>query len=129
MTLVKPYGATELLDACSKIVAGQQQRGWRWPWRCNLFASMLMMMHTCVRVSDASSMSGIPDEVRRNFSFDPTLLSGGTHAVEKTEQAYADADEYMKIKDDDEEEDIGSSSLSKELKQMVRIAPMDHAGT
>lgn len=64
-------------------------------------------------------MSSIPDEVRHSFSFDPTLLSGGSQAVEKDEQAYADADEYMKI-NPEEDEDLGSSSLSKELKQMVR---------
>jgi hypothetical protein len=90
MTLVKPYGAEDLLRACQQIVQDKNQlRG------------------------------NVPEEVRKAFNFDPTLLSGGVHAVEKTEQMYAGADEYMRTGDnDDGEDDIGASSLSKELKQM-----------
>ena len=86
---MKPFGAEDLLHACQQIV------------------------------QDKTQLSGdVPEEVRRNFSFEPTLLSGGVHAVEKAEQMYAGADEYMRTGGDDEDDEIGASSLSKELKQM-----------
>lgn len=69
---------------------------------------------------DSSSLASIPDSVRRSFSFDPTLLSGGSSAVEKSEQIVAGAEEYMKVTDGDEHEQE-TSSLSKQLKEMVSI--------
>lgn len=91
LTLVKPYGADQLLDACRRIVSDKAQLG-----------------------------GNIPDAVRKSFSFDPTLLTGGTHAVDKAEQMYAGADEYMRgpASEAEDQEEIGASSLSKELKEM-----------
>ena len=72
-------------------------------------------------MAESDYAKGLPESVRRNFSFDPTLLAGGSQAVEKNEQIYAGADEYMRAHhDSSEEEDIGESSLSQELAQMVR---------
>ncbi len=87
-TLLKPYGAAELLEACRKIV------------------------------SENTSMQSLPSSVRANFSFDPSLLSGGSQAADGTTEMYADADDYMKAGAGGEDEDIGSSSLSQELKQL-----------
>ena len=90
-TLLKPFGAEQLLDACSKIVG--------------------------------SHAVAVPDAVKQGFSFDPTLLQGGSQSVEKNEQIYAGADDYMRAGSggaggDDDDLDLDSSSLSQELAQL-----------
>lgn len=99
-TLLKPYGAEQLLDACRKIVASQTV--------------------------------AVPDAVKQSFSFEPTLLQGGSQSVEKNEQIYAGADDYMRAGasgSGDDDDDLGSSSLSQELAQLgvLKNAKRDRA--
>jgi len=92
-TLMKPFGSDQLEIACRKHIA------------------------------EYPSLRALPESIRRNFSFEPTLLRGGTQAVDRIETAYAGADEYMKGGGDDV---TGVSSLSKQLKEMGVLQKRKH---
>lgn len=68
---------------------------------------------------ESNELQSVSESARRNFSFDPTLLSGGSQASDHNEEIYADADSYMKVpQGGEDEDDLGSSSLSRELHQL-----------